>query len=313
MPREEEIGGTNDIPGENAVLMRLRSQLEVESGDSRKLLDSPTDNPICSIEQDDSLPGLVVVWRDYASSRQLRFVYEYLLQLIETRSIRKILYDDTALRSIAADDRSWILRDWMPRAIRAGFQATAHTASASHFVGIAVNALATAAPDGFALRAFEATSEARKWLQDFKVELRPSTPTILIVDDLEDSRSMLAHLLMREGYETLTVPGPEEALALLEKIKPSLMIVDFGMPEKNGLTLFAELRKDARLRNVPVIMYSATDAAKEAALRAGVDAYILKASMDWATLQREVLRLAGPGTLEKSLPQVPPARAKGVG
>lgn len=309
MPRKTETGGNDDISGEGALLMRLRSQLKVESSDSRKLLDSPTDNPICSIEQDDTLPGLVVVWREYASSRQLRFVYEYLLQLIETRNISKILYDDTALRTIAADDQSWILENWMPRAIRAGFRASAHTASASHFVGVAVNALATAAPDGFALRAFDTTSEARNWLQDFKVELRPCTPTILIVDDLEDTRSMLAHLLMREGYETLTVPGPGEALALLERIKPSLIIVDFGMPEKNGLNLFAEIRKDARLRNVPVIMYSASDAHKEAALRAGVDAYIRKASLDWATLEREVLRLAGPGMLPKSLPPVPPARS----
>ncbi|HKQ47958.1 MAG TPA: response regulator [Phycisphaerae bacterium] len=313
MPRKEVNGGADHVPPENTAIKRLRSQLETESGDSRKLLASPTDNPICSIQHDDSLPGLVVVWRDYATSRQLRFVYEYLLQLIELRNISKILYDDTALRTIAADDRSWILQDWMPRAVRAGFRASAHTASTAHFVGVAVNALATGAPAGIALRTFDNTSEARKWLQDFEVQLRPTTPTILIVDDADDTRELLAHLLLREGYETLSVPGPAEAMALLEKVRPSLVILDFSMPQKSGLDVFAEIRSDARLRNVPVIMYSANDSARESAMRAGIDAFILKGSMDWSALHREVVRLAGPGTLHKSLPDVPPARAKDAG
>ncbi|HKQ49718.1 MAG TPA: response regulator [Phycisphaerae bacterium] len=313
MPREREIGGTDAAQYESAVLVQLRSQLQAESSDSRKLLASPTDNPICSIESDDSLPGLVVVWRNYANSRQLRFVHEYLLQLIEKNAISKVLCDDTALRTIASDDQSWIIQDWIPRAIRAGLRAGAHTASSAHFAAVAVNALASAAPDGIALRVFETTAEARKWLQDYKAILKPDTPIILIVDDYEDTRNVLAHLLRREGYDAVTAPGPAEALAFLEKTKPSLVITDFAMLQTNGLMFFAQIRKDTRLRDVPVIMYSANDVAEKAARQAGIDAYVQKASMDWETLQREVLRLAGPGRLGKSLPDVPPARAKDVG
>lgn len=313
MARDGEMGGTNATQNESAVLLQLRSQLHDESGDSRRLLASPTDNPICSIESDDSLPGLVVVWRNYANSRQLRFVHEYILHLIETHLVSKVLWDDTALRTIAADDQSWIIQDWMPRAIQAGLRSGAHTASSAHFAEVAVSALASAAPDGFVFRVFESTAEARKWLQAPKALLRPNTPTILIVDDYEDTGNMLARLLQRDGYDAVAVPGPAEALAFLEKTKPSLVITDFAMPRTNGLMLFAQIRKDPRLQDVPVIMYSGTDTAREAAMRAGIDAYVRKTSMDWAVLQREVLRLAGPGTWDKTLPDVPPARAKDAG
>ena len=135
-----------------------------------------------------------------------------------------------------------------------------------------------------------------------------------MVDDQQETRYLLARLVNGDGYQAVAVGDAAEALVFLETIKPSLVITDFDMPGMNGLALFTQIRMDPRHRDVPVIMFSANDGeVREAALREGVDAYVVKYSMDWATLQREILRLAGAGTLEKSLPDVTPAREKDAG
>jgi CheY-like chemotaxis protein len=140
------------------------------------------------------------------------------------------------------------------------------------------------------------------------------TPLILLVDDHEDTRRVLVQMLRSEGYQAVAAADGPEALAFLKTTRPSLAILDFNMPGMSGLALFAEIREDGRLAGMPVIMFSSHGSGvRESALKAGVDAYIAKDSMDWATLHREILRLVGPGTLEKKLPDVPPARAKDAG
>lgn len=140
------------------------------------------------------------------------------------------------------------------------------------------------------------------------------TPLILLVDDHEDTRRVLVQMLQGEGYQAVAAADGPGALAFLKTTRPSLAILDFNMPGMSGLALFAEIRKNGRLAEMPVIMFSSHGSGvRESALKAGVDAYIAKDSMDWATLHREILRLVGPGTLEKKLPDVPPARAKDAG
>lgn len=136
----------------------------------------------------------------------------------------------------------------------------------------------------------------------------------MLVDDDEDARDLLARLLHGEGYQTVGLASPADALTFLETTKPALVITDFEMPGMNGLTFFREIRKDPSLRHVPVIIFSARSGeVRDVALQAGIDAYLVKGSMDWAILEYEILRLAGPGTLEKRLPDVPPPRAKDAG
>lgn len=137
---------------------------------------------------------------------------------------------------------------------------------------------------------------------------------ILIVDDDLQTRILLARLLACDGYQTTALATAEEALAFLDSTTPALVITDYDMPGMDGLTLFKEMRGDPRHRDIPVIMFSAHGGtAKEEALVAGVDAYLIKGSLDWALLEEIVFRLAGPGPLEKRLPEVSPARARHAG
>lgn len=302
-----------ETPRENPAIQALRDRLESESSDSLKLLASPAENPICSIQLDESLPGLAVTWKDYATSTQLRFVHEYLLHLIEQHRVTKIFGDDSALRTIVAEDQAWIVQDWMPRAVRAGLRAGAGKVSSAYFARLAVETIVAAAPEGLTLRVFGTGDEAKAWLRDFTAAARREAPTVLVVEDHDDTRQVVARLLQGDGYRVLTASGAVEALTLLEQTRPSLVITDYCMPGTSGLTLLAEIRKSERLRDVPVIMFSADEGAKHPALAAGVDAFILKDSMDWATLQREIIRLVGAGGLDRSLPHVPPARSKDAG
>ena len=82
---------------EGGALKQLRILLEAESGDGLELLKDLEDNPICSISYDESDACIVVLWRRYATSTQLRFIHESIIGLIEKHGASKILGDDTAL------------------------------------------------------------------------------------------------------------------------------------------------------------------------------------------------------------------------
>lgn len=146
----------------------LRKTLELESGDSLKLSASPGDNPICAISVDTEVPAIVVVWKRYATSLQLRFIHEYILYLIKAHGIGKILGDDTSLATIHLDDREWIVRDWMPRAVAAGLRFAASKSPNSYFGNLSVNDVKVNAPASLVLRSFESLTAARSWLSELR-------------------------------------------------------------------------------------------------------------------------------------------------
>jgi CheY-like chemotaxis protein len=129
---------------------------------------------------------------------------------------------------------------------------------------------------------------------------------ILIVDDHQDNRNVLIRLLRMDGHEAIAVADGNEALQYLKTHVPRLVILDYGLPDMDGLEVFKQMRNDPRLSAVPVIMFSAYEGArKEKALEAGVNAYVVKATLDWAFLHKEIVRLAGPGTLPSENPPMP--------
>lgn len=159
----------NETSGPGESLNQLRRQLQNESSDALILLSNPDDNPICSISFDQFLPGVVVVWKRYATSTQLRFIHEHILDLLKKYSAAKLLGDDIGLTTIHEEDHDWIVQDWMPRAIAAGLKAGASRHPESHFGKISVAALRSEAPDGLVIRAFDDMTAARRWLADYRV------------------------------------------------------------------------------------------------------------------------------------------------
>lgn len=77
---------------------------------------------------------------------------------------------------------------------------------------------------------------------------------ILVVDDNDSNRNLLAHQLHRQGHTISTTPSGREALKLIRENKPDLILLDLFMPDMNGFDVLQEMHSDAALRAVPVII-----------------------------------------------------------
>ena len=77
---------------------------------------------------------------------------------------------------------------------------------------------------------------------------------ILIVDDMVASRESMAKLLQREGYLTDMARNGAEGLVRLKQNLPDLVLLDQMMPEVDGLTFLAGIRRFPKWKDLPVIM-----------------------------------------------------------
>jgi signal transduction histidine kinase len=82
--------------------------------------------------------------------------------------------------------------------------------------------------------------------------------TILVVDDRDEDRELLATVLGYAGYEVVEATNGGDALAQLRSAQPALMITDLLMPTMNGYELVRRVRADTELSSTPVVFYTAT-------------------------------------------------------
>ena len=92
---------------------------------------------------------------------------------------------------------------------------------------------------------------------------------VLIVEDDEDLREMMAQLLMLEGFQAATVANGREALDYLHTTeKPSVILLDLMMPVMDGWEFRRRQQADPNLAPVPVIVLSALDPTRTATVDA---------------------------------------------
>ncbi len=145
-------------------LRQLMELVRTESSDGARLVSNLENNPICRITLDATVPCIVVTWQRYATSAQLRFVHEYMLELLRREHVSKILGDDSSLVVIHVDDQVWIREDWMPRAVAAGLKLAASKCPSAFFGKQSVAKVQSGAPAGVKLRSFDTLDEAKAWL-----------------------------------------------------------------------------------------------------------------------------------------------------
>ena len=80
---------------------------------------------------------------------------------------------------------------------------------------------------------------------------------LLLVDDNKPACDTLGRLLARHGYATTCVYSADEALTVLADLIPDLVVLDWMMPEADGLDVLRRIRQDPATRAVPVMMYTA--------------------------------------------------------
>ena len=103
-------------------------------------------------------------------------------------------------------------------------------------------------------------------------------PTVMVVDDSLTVRKITGRLLAREGYQVITAKDGVEALELLLDVVPDVMLVDIEMPRLDGFELTLNIRADARLKAIPIIMITSRTAEKHRnyAFEIGVNNYLGK-------------------------------------
>ncbi|WP_017460944.1 response regulator [Dyella ginsengisoli] len=102
-----------------------------------------------------------------------------------------------------------------------------------------------------------------------------TAPRVLVIDDEAQIRRFLDIGLRAEGYQVLQAATAEEGLALAATQSPDLVILDIGLPDREGHEVLAELRQWSQ---VPVLMLSVRDseAQKVRALDNGANDYVTK-------------------------------------
>ncbi|MBW1682658.1 MAG: response regulator [Deltaproteobacteria bacterium] len=77
---------------------------------------------------------------------------------------------------------------------------------------------------------------------------------ILIIDDDPDVILFLSTLLQDQGYEPVDAQNGVEGLEKAKADRPDLILLDLMMPEKSGIALLQDLKKDEELKHIPIIM-----------------------------------------------------------
>jgi CheY-like chemotaxis protein len=114
-----------------------------------------------------------------------------------------------------------------------------------------------------------------------------SRATILVVDDSEVTRDVIAEALRDSGFDVREAVDGQQALESIAASRPALLITDLQMPVMDGFALMRAVRENPAWKGLPMIVVSTlgSDADRAQAARAGADAYLVKSD-----LRREALR-----------------------
>ena len=121
---------------------------------------------------------------------------------------------------------------------------------------------------------------------------------ILLVEDNEMNRDMLARRLARKGYEVSVAVDGEEGVALARASLPDLILMDMSLPVLDGWEATRRLKADPATRATPVIALTAhaMTGDRERALEAGCDDYDTK-PIDFPGLLAKIETLLGNGSV----------------
>lgn len=101
---------------------------------------------------------------------------------------------------------------------------------------------------------------------------------IVLVEDNEDNRDMLSRRLIRKGYEVLIAVNGEEAVELIQKEQPALVLMDISLPVMDGFEATRRLKSLDATKNIPIVALTAhaMSGDREKAIDAGCDDYDVK-------------------------------------
>lgn len=104
--------------------------------------------------------------------------------------------------------------------------------------------------------------------------------TVLVVDDDQDTLSLLRDVLRTSDFNVKTVKRGQKALSVARNLSPSLVLLDLKLMDVEGYTVLKQLKSDAKTRDIPVIVMTGSevinDARRQKVLALGADRFIAK-------------------------------------
>ena len=82
---------------------------------------------------------------------------------------------------------------------------------------------------------------------------------VLIVDDVEANRFLLRDIIQEMGYQPILTENGVQALRMVERLLPKLIILDVAMPEMDGYEFCQIMKDNPKTRDIPIIFISAFD------------------------------------------------------
>lgn len=81
--------------------------------------------------------------------------------------------------------------------------------------------------------------------------------TVIIVDDSEIELSVFTNALVSAGYDCIGITNPNEALEVIQNRQPDFVLLDYSMPEKDGISLCKDLKLNPLTRDIPIMFLTA--------------------------------------------------------
>jgi two-component system, cell cycle response regulator DivK len=122
------------------------------------------------------------------------------------------------------------------------------------------------------------------------------SPLVLIVEDNDKNLKLARDLLQYAGLRTLEATTAEDGIALAQRDRPNLVLMDIQLPGMDGIAALRKLREDERTSAIPVVALTASvmKSDRERFDAAGFDAFMQK-PVDVRTFAAEVRRLTAQG------------------
>jgi CheY-like chemotaxis protein len=117
---------------------------------------------------------------------------------------------------------------------------------------------------------------------------------VLSVDDRPATLYARDRILRQNGFTVANATTGKATLDLAERLRPSVILLDVHLPDMDGREVCRQLKEDAELRSIPVVLISSTLAGHAAQLE----------SMLWGGADAFIIEPAEPGTLESTLRKV---------
>jgi len=109
-------------------------------------------------------------------------------------------------------------------------------------------------------------------------ETAPHGPTILIAEDSVEQRSLYAAILVSVGYRVLEAGDGAEAVEIVKRERPGLVLMDVTMPGTSGWNAVRVLKEDPTTIDIPIIVVTGLAGSwdRDASIAAGADEYLAK-------------------------------------